>query len=90
MSLSRTEDRVDSLNNHYLLLLQEKSNRRINFLTIIQAIFVPLTLLTGIYGMNFSNMPELNFQYGYFFVLGLMVVITLVFLRYFSKHGWFD
>jgi magnesium/cobalt transport protein CorA len=90
MSLSRTEDRVNSLNNHYLLLLQEKSNRRINFLTIIQAIFVPLTLVTGIYGMNFSNMPELNFQYGYFFVLGLMVVITLVFVRYFSKHGWFD
>jgi len=90
MALNKTENRLNSLHDHYLLLLQEKSNKRINFLTIIQAIFVPLTLLAGIYGMNFKNMPELEWQYGYFASLGLMGIISLVFLRYFYKHGWFD
>jgi magnesium transporter len=90
ISLSETEDRLDSLHDHYQLLLQKKANKRLNFLTIIQAIFVPLTLLAGIYGMNFKNMPELEWQYGYFASLGLMGIISLVFLRYFYKHGWFD
>ena len=89
-SLDQTEKRLNSLNDHYDLLIQNKSNKRLNFLTIIQAIFVPLTLLAGIYGMNFAFMPELNFRYGYFIFLGIMVVIALVFLRYFYKHGWFD
>ena len=90
ISLSKTEERLNSLHDHYNLLLQDKSNKRLNFLTIIQAIFVPLTLLAGIYGMNFKNMPELEHEYGYFLSLGAMVIITLVFLRYFYKHGWFD
>ena len=90
LSLSKTEDRLNSLHDHYLLLLQEKSNKRINFLTIIQAIFVPLTLLAGIYGMNFQHIPELELQYGYFISLGLMVIIAIAFLWYFYKHGWFD
>lgn len=90
ISLAQAENRLNSLHDHYLLLLQEKSNKRINFLTIIQAIFVPLTLLAGIYGMNFSYMPELNYKYAYFISLGAMLVIALVFLRYFYKRGWFD
>jgi len=69
---------------------QEKANKRLNFLTIIQAIFVPLTLMTGIYGMNFVNMPELNWHFGYFFLLGVLVLIASVFIRYFYKNGWFD
>jgi magnesium transporter len=90
LSLSQTEERLNSLHDHYLLLLQEKSNRRINFLTVIQAIFVPITLIASIYGMNFQYMPELNFKYGYFISLGGMVLIAVGFLRYFYKHGWFD
>ena len=89
-SLTHTELQFNTLHHHYILLLQEKSNKRINFLTIIQAIFVPLTLIAGIYGMNFSFMPELNLKYGYFIILGLMVVIILGFIKYFYKHGWFE
>jgi len=89
-SLNKIEERLNSLHDHYLLTLQDKSNKRINFLTIIQAIFVPLTLLAGIYGMNFQNMPELEFQYGYYIFLGVIVVFVIGFLRYFHKNGWFD
>lgn len=88
-SLTQTEQQLNDLHHHYLLLLQEKSNKRINFLTIMQAIFVPLTLIAGIYGMNFTFMPELNLKYGYFIILGIMVLIALGFIKYFYKHGWF-
>lgn len=89
-SLRLTGERLESLNDHYHLMLQDKSNKRLNFLTIIQAIFVPITLLTGLYGMNFIYMPELQFKYGYFVVIGVMLLIVSLFLRYFYKNGWFD
>jgi len=89
-SLKQTEERLESLNDHYQLLLQSKGNKRLSFLTIIQSIFVPLTLLVGIYGMNFDNMPELHYKYGYFISLGVMITIALGFIWYFKKHGWFD
>jgi Mg2+ and Co2+ transporter CorA len=66
-SLERTEDRLDDMNDHLQMKMQEKMNKRLNFLTIVQSIFAPLTLIAGIYGMNFDNMPELHFKYGYFF-----------------------
>jgi magnesium transporter len=90
ISLSKAEERLNSLHDHYLLLLQDKSNRRINFLTIIQAIFVPLTLLAGIYGMNFEFMPELKLESAYFITLGSMGFIAIGFLLYFYKNKWFD
>lgn len=90
ISLRQTEERLDSLNDHYHLLLQEKANKRLNFLTIIQAVFVPLTLVVGIYGMNFVNMPELNYKYGYFVSLGAMALIASLFMFYFYRKGWFN
>jgi magnesium/cobalt transport protein CorA len=89
-SLKLAGERLNALHDHYHLMLQDKSNKRLNFLTIIQAIFVPITLITGLYGMNFVFMPELEFKYGYFIALGIMVLIVSGFLRYFYKHGWFD
>ena len=89
ISLKQTEERLESLNDHYQLLLQDKANKRLNLLTIIQAIFVPLTLVVGIYGMNFVNMPELNFENGYFITLALMAVVASISLFYFKKNGWF-
>jgi magnesium transporter len=71
-------------------MLQEKGNKRLNILTIVQAIFVPLTLIAGIYGMNFTNMPELNWTFSYFTVLGIMGLTILVELLWFKKRGWFD
>jgi len=88
-SLNQVENRLDSLNDHYQLILQSKSNQRLKVLTIIQAIFVPITLVAGIYGMNFKYMPELDFQYGYFVSLGVMVIFILLSLFFFYKKGWF-
>ena len=90
ISLKQTEERLESLNDHYQLLLQDKANKRLNLLTIIQTVFVPLTLVVGIYGMNFTNMPELNFKYGYFITVGAMAVVSSLSLYYFYRNGWFD
>jgi len=88
--IDQTQDRLDSLNDHYQLVMHDKGNKRLNFLTITQAIFVPLTLVVGIYGMNFSNMPELGYEYGYFITLGGMLLVAILFLAYFKKNGWFN
>jgi magnesium transporter len=88
-SMSRLEEKAESLRLQYMLIQQEKSTRKINFLTIVQAVFVPLTFFAGIYGMNFTNIPELNWEYGYF---GFWIFITLLaagMLSYFYKNGWF-
>lgn len=87
---SRLEENIKGVQSHYQLLLQERSNKKLNTLTIIQAIFVPLTLLTGIYGMNFVNMPELNMMNGYFIFLISITVIALMELWIFWRKGWFD
>jgi magnesium transporter len=54
-----------------------RTNRVVQFLTVLSAIFFPLTLITGIYGMNFDHMPELHWRYGYFMVLGLLLVVGI-------------
>ena len=58
-------------------------------LTVISTIFIPLTFIVGIYGMNFDNMPELRLRWGYFFVLGVMGLIGLVMIGLFRKKKWF-
>jgi magnesium transporter len=65
-------------------------NQRLTALTIISAIFLPLTLLSGIYGMNFENMPELHLHYAYPALLGIMAAIVFGLWRYFKRNGWFD
>lgn len=89
ISLEQTEDRVDSLNDHWQLLLQKKSNRRLKFLTIVQAVFVPMSLIAGIYGMNFDYIPLLELKYGYFYSIGIMLISAILFLWYFYKNDWF-
>ena len=51
-------------------------------------IFIPLTFVAGLYGMNFEFMPELKWKYSYFILIGVMVVIAVVMLRFFRKRGW--
>ena len=87
--VERLEDKLDDIYEKYLYDLQGQTNRRINILTIIQSIFVPITFVAGLYGMNFSNMPELQWHSGYFYVLGLMGVITIFELIIFYIRGWF-
>ncbi len=63
-------------------------NQQMRVLTVITIIFMPLTVITGIYGMNFDNMPELHWHYGYFIVLGLMLCIIVGLLIFFSRRKW--
>ena len=63
-------------------------NDVMKILTIISTIFIPLGVIAGIYGMNFKNMPELTWDYGYFAVLGIMVFLVLAMFEYFRRNGW--
>ena len=67
-----------------------KSNNIMMTLTVISTIFLPLTFIVGWYGMNFKNMPELEWQYGYFLVVAIMFGIALGMLWVFKKKGWLD
>lgn len=64
-------------------------NEVMKTLTILSGIFIPLTFLAGIYGMNFTNIPELNYKYGYFILLGVMILLTLFCIWYFKRKKWF-
>ncbi|WP_248723326.1 magnesium/cobalt transporter CorA [Seonamhaeicola sp. ML3] len=68
--------------------LSNKMNEIMKVLTIIATIFIPLTFIAGIYGMNFENIPELKYNYGYFFLWGLMVLIFIGMLYYFKRKKW--
>ena len=76
------------LTDGYLGMSSHQLNRVMQILTIITVIFVPLTFLAGIYGMNFENMPELSTRTGYFVVIAIMVVIAISQLVYFRRKRW--
>lgn len=82
------------LTDLYLSSLSNRMNEVMKVLTIIATIFMPLSFITGLYGMNFHteispwNMPELSWRYGYFYALGLMGITVLAMLWYFRRKGW--
>jgi len=88
--LERLDRAVASLQHRYESVQQDRTNRRLGLLTILSAIFMPLTLIAGIYGMNFSVMPELQFQYAYPIALGSMVVVAGALYLYFRSRGWLE
>ncbi|CAF2971693.1 unnamed protein product [Rotaria sp. Silwood2] len=75
--------------DYYMMLNSNAMNEVVKTLTIISTIFIPLTFIVGIYGMNFDKMPELRWQYGYFVVLGFMALLTLIMLAWFKRKKWF-
>jgi magnesium transporter len=77
-----------SLMDIYLSSLSNRMNEVMKVLTIIATIFIPLTFIAGIYGMNFEKMPELGWTYGYPAVWGVMAVTTVAMLVYFRRKGW--
>ena len=81
-------DLADSLMNTYLSVLSNRTNEVMKTLTIFSAIMLPLTVITGIYGMNFENMPELKTRTGYFVVLSVMGFVVLTLIFYFWRQGW--
>jgi len=72
-----------------LSVISYQTNNVMKVLTVISTIFIPLTFIAGIYGMNFDFMPELRYELSYFIVLGIMGFIGIVMLVYFKMHRWF-
>lgn len=79
---------LDSLTNLHYAAQGQRMNEIMKVLTVVSAIFIPLTFLAGIYGMNFVNIPELKAENGYFILLGAMLVITVLLVLYFLRKGW--
>ena len=72
----------------YMSNISQRMNEIMKVLTVVSTIFVPLTFIASIYGMNFDNIPELHFKYSYYAVLALMGFITLAMLFFFKRKGW--
>ena len=68
--------------------VSQRTNEIIKVLTILSSIFIPLTFIVGVYGMNFEHMPELEWQYGYYMTWGVMLAVAGGLLWYFKRNGW--
>ena len=66
-----------------------KMNEVMKVLTVIATIFIPLTFIVGVYGMNFKNMPEIEWPWAYFALWGVMITVVLFMLFYFRRKKWF-
>jgi len=81
----------EMLNDHlnsYNMAVTNRLNDVMKFLTVFATIFIPLSFLAGVYGMNFEIMPELHYRNGYFILLGIMGTVAAVMLAYFKKRKW--
>ena len=81
-------DTISGMLDTYLSSISNKMNNVMKVLTIIATIFIPLTFIAGIYGMNFEYMPELKWRHGYFSVWLIMLVVTTGMLIYFRRKKW--
>jgi magnesium transporter len=81
-------DMLSGMIDTYLSSISNKMNEVMKVLTIIATIFIPLTFVAGIYGMNFEYMPELKWPWAYFGVWGVMAAITLSMIQYFKRKKW--
>lgn len=79
-----TKDLIDG----YLSISAHRLNNVMRVLTVVTVLFVPLTFIAGIYGMNFEYIPELQWRWGYFAVLGLMAALVIGLLALFRRRGW--
>lgn len=81
-------DMLSGMLDIYLSSISNRMSEVMKMLTIISTIFIPLTFIAGVYGMNFENMPELHWEYGYPLIVSMMLVISLLMIRYFRKKRW--
>ncbi|MCH6236714.1 magnesium transporter CorA family protein [Cognataquiflexum rubidum] len=89
-SLEWLERRIIAIRSIYDAQAREKTNRRLERLTILSAIFMPISFLAGIWGMNFENMPLLSHPHGYWTAVAIMVVISTGMFFYFKRKEWID
>ena len=80
---------LDSASNFFFSTQSHKMNEVMKTLTVVSVFFMPLTFIVGVYGMNFDNMPELHWQYGYFIILGAMFLLLIGMIVYFKKRKWY-
>ena len=81
-------DMISGMLDIYLSSISNKMNEVMKVLTIFASIFIPLTFVAGVYGMNFSFMPELKWQWGYFGILGVMALVGISLVVYFKRRKW--
>jgi magnesium transporter len=86
--IENQRDMLQNLNDLFNAELSNRANHVMKVLTIVSAIFIPLTFIVGVYGMNFDNIPELHSKNGYFAVWGLMIFIAILQLIYFRTKKW--
>jgi len=80
---------LDSASSFYFSSQSHKMNEIMKILTVVSVIFMPLTFIVGIYGMNFEHMPELAYSYGYYTVIGFMFLLAVGMFFYFKRKKWF-
>lgn len=81
-------DDINNVLQLYLSISSQKTNEVIRVLTIFSVFFMPLTFIVGIYGMNFHYMPELEWKFGYFYSIVIMIAITLIIYWWFKRKDW--
>ncbi|QYJ67971.1 magnesium/cobalt transporter CorA [Flavobacterium litorale] len=80
---------LESISNFHYSAQSQRMNEIMKTLTIFSVIFMPITFIVGVYGMNFENMPELRAANGYYIVMGVMLVVTIGMVFYFKQKDWF-
>jgi len=80
-----TNENINNVFNIYFSLATQKNNENMALLTIFSAFFLPLTFIVGVYGMNFKNMPELQWYYGYPAIIGAMILVAVIILIWFKR-----
>ena len=88
-SIDLYREMIWSLMDMHMTIISNKMNEVMKVLTVIATIFIPLTFIAGIYGMNFDNMPELHYKYSYFILWSVMVLLFVLMLFYFKRKKWF-
>lgn len=88
-NLESFRDTISGLMELYSSTISNKLNNVMKTLTVIGAIFIPLTFIAGIYGMNFDNMPELHYRYGYHTIMAAMFAIAVGMFLYMKSRKWF-
>jgi magnesium transporter len=88
-NLESFREMVSNLTELYLANNDVQMNDVMKRLTVVSTIFIPLTFIVGLYGMNFKNFPELEWKYGYFIIWGIMITIGIGMIIYLKKRKWF-
>lgn len=89
-SIENYRETLNSINDTYMINISNRMNKIMQLLAVVSAIFIPLTFIAGVYGMNFQRMPELQYPYAYPIVIGLMIMIAVILLIFFNRKGWLD